>query len=142
MSNPGPATTVETYGQSLTTQQAKRSLFTVYGLNLSAVADTQVNILGFGTNFCITDVVVSNSAGTTANVAAGAIALYSAPNAGGTALLAATTLTGLTTNALVFNSTVSAPWAEVFNTPQAYLRVTTAVSGGLVDVHVYGYDLS
>ena len=142
MANPGPSTTVEVYDQTLTTRMAKRVLFQQKALSLSAVADTQVNILGFGTNFCITDVVVSNSSGTTINVAAGAIAVYTQPAAGGTALLAATTLTGLTTGLLAFNATVSAPWAEVFAQPQAYLRVTTAVAGGQVDVTVFGYDLS
>lgn len=142
MSNPGPSSTVETYGQGLTTQQAKRVLLTQYALNLSAVADTQVNILGFGTRFVITDVVVSNSSGTTTNVATGAIALYTAPNAGGTAILAATTLTGITGANITFNSTLAGPYTEVVTTPQAYLRVTTAVSGGQVDVRIFGYDLS
>ena len=142
MANPGPSTTVETYGQNLSTQQAKRVLFTQYALSLSAVADTQVNILGFGTRFVITDVLVSNSSGSTANVAGGAIALYTNQNAGGTALLGATTLTGVTAANISFNSTIAGPYTEVTATPQAYLRVTTAVAGGQVDVRIFGYDLS
>jgi hypothetical protein len=88
---------------------------------------------------------VTNVAITNANkdVSSGALAIWTAPAGTGTEIVTNAALTGNTSSAYVTNSTVvSATKNANLSAQTLYVKVGTAVSGGTVDIFVYGYDFS
>jgi hypothetical protein len=70
-----------------------------------------------------------------------AFAVYTAPAAGGTAVLSATTPTGATTAAKVVNSAATS--TDAITGLNLYVRNTTAQgAAATADVFIYGYDLT
>ena len=88
---------------------------------------------------------MQNVAITNANkdVSGGALAIWTAPAGTGTEIVTNATLTSNTSATYVTNSTVVAGTKNTNLSAQTlYVRVGTAVSGGTVDIFVYGYDFS
>lgn len=116
--------------------------YPVLAVNANAVGDTPVTInLPGVTRFRLGGIVVIN-VGTTASLTTAAAAVYTAPAAGGTALVAPTALAGLTTNALgTQGNNISLPGTNFTTTIWAnnqtfYFRITTA-QGAAATIEVY-----
>jgi hypothetical protein len=79
--------------------------------------------------------------GVSATIAAESLGIFTAPAGAGNVIRTAGVLTGQTAST-VFTNTAS-PAAAVAQTAQTlYVNATVAVAGGVVDIFVYGYDLS
>lgn len=137
MANPGPAVTNTPNNQNLNTQQALRLLSVMKGVNLNALGDTPLPILS-ATNYSVANVVMANASISLTTAAAG---LFTAPGAGGTAIVANAALSALNANNVVSQRTVA---STTNRTEQAlYLNVATAQgAAATADIYVYGYDLS
>ena len=141
MANPGPATTVAIHPSQLGTNQANRLLFVQKGLSVSAAQDFNLPVIN-STNYSVQQIVVANAnnAGASADVHTVNLGIYTAPNQGGTAVLTAAALTGVTGNTVV---DVIAPTTTALQSAQnLYVNISTAFVTATVDVYVYGYDLS
>ena len=138
MANPGPASTV-TANAVLDPNNALRLIAFVKGLSVGAAGDTQMNVITPG-NFVPVTVLTCNSAqGTTVNVAAATVGVYTGPAQTGSTVHAAAALTGQTTGAFAYVRAASVANAQISAT-NLYAYVGTAVAGGVVDLYVYGYD--
>lgn len=137
MSNPGPATTVTIHPQSITSNQAQRLLAYGKGVSLAATGDAAILPLINCATFVVTNVIITNAS---ADVHTGALGVFTAAAAGGTAIVSNAALTSNTAATYVTNATV-ATTATNFSVPSIYVNVGTAVAG-TVDIYVYGYDLS
>lgn len=134
MSNPNSQTSIPL--QNLSSNQAIRLLAKLKAMNLGAVGDTAVPIIN-ATTWSVKDVVFANGS---AALSTAGVAVLTGPGSTGTAILASTLLTTLTTAAT--NIQDVAPTTTNMQTAQTlYLRTITAVAGATVDVFVYGYDL-
>lgn len=143
MANPGPATTVTTNYQPVNNQQALVLIAVLKGLPVSAAGDIQVPIVGPVTNFVPTTVVTTNSSGTTVNIAAATVGIYTLPAAQGTAVLTTAALTGQTTNAFAYVRAATAAAAQVVaSQPFLYINIGTTVAGGVTDLYLFGYNVS
>lgn len=144
MSNPGPAVTTSSHPQNVTSGQTLRLLGSALGVNAAATGDTAIPVIN-STNFLAKELIVTNAnnAGATANASGTILAVRTAPNAGGTSLFGAITLTPCTTPTGVSYNDASATTAAYANLTNLYARVTTASGNtATVDVYVYGYDFS
>lgn len=137
MPNPGPATTVTPNSQNLSSQQAIRLLAIQKACNVNALGDIALPIIS-ATNYSVSNVVMS---GATISLTTAAAGLFTAPGAGGTAIVANAALSALTGPTIVSQRTV----ASTTNRTEQTLYLNTATAQGAaatVDVYVYGYDLS
>jgi len=87
-----------------------------------------------------TSVTVVSTAGATQTPATAYVGVFTNPAAAAYTVLAATVLTGLTANVLVY--TAAANTTTMTTDTQLFVNVGTTTAAGLVDVLVYGYDLS
>jgi len=138
MSNPGPASTQTIHPSNLATNQAIRLLGVLVGVNVNATGDNAIPVFNTN-NFSVTNFIVTNASTSLTTAVA---AVYPAPNAQGTAIVAASTaLSGNTGSTVVNQLTVASTLVQ--STQNIYFRVTTAQgAAATVDVYVYGYDFS
>ena len=138
MANPGPATTTTIHPQSITSNQAIRLLAVATGVNVNATGDQAVLPIINSTNYSVSNVVFTNASTSLTTAAAG---LFTAPSAGGTALVANAALTALTGSTVVSQRTVAS--TAIQSAQNLYLNVGTAQgAAATMDVYVYGYDFS
>lgn len=137
MSNPGPASTQTNHPSGLATNQAIRLLASYQGVNVNAAGDTVLPVQNTG-RFSVSNVVCTNASTSLTTATAG---LFTAPNAGGTAIVADAALSGLTSASVVSQRTVASTAAQTGG--NLYLNVGTAQgAAATMDVFVYGYDLT
>jgi len=141
MANPGPASTTTIHPSNLATNQAIRLLASASGVPLSLTGDASVTLpINNTTSYAVTNVAITNA---NKDVSGGALAIWTAPAGTGTEIVTNASLTSNTSSAYVTNSTVvSATKNANLSAQTLYVKVGTAVSGGTVDIFVYGYDFS
>lgn len=141
MANPGPASTTTIHPSNLATNQAIRLLATAKAVPISQTGDSSVTIpVNNTTSYCVQNVAITNAS---VDVSGGALAIWTAPAGQGTEIVTNAALTGNTSSAYVTNSTVvSATKNANLSAQTLYVKVGTAVTGGTVDIFVYGYDFS
>jgi hypothetical protein len=140
MANPGAASTSTIHPSQLSTNQAIRLL--AYGANISinATGDAAVLSINNSSSFAVTNVIITNA---NKDVSAGYLALWTGAAGTGTEIVTNAALTSNTSSAYVTRSTVVAGTLTTNLSAQTvYVKVGTAVSGGTVNVYVYGYDFS
>jgi hypothetical protein len=79
--------------------------------------------------------------GVSATIAAANLGLFTGPGATGNTIRTAGVLTGQTAST-VFTAAASPAAAVAQTAQQIYVNATVGVAGGVVDIFVYGYDLS
>ena len=135
--NPGPASSQGGHPQVLATNQAVRLLAVYQGVNANATGDTVLPILD-SSSYSVKFVVATNASTSLTTAAAG---VFTAPNAGGTAIVANAALSALTGPTVVSERTVASTAAQTGQ--NLYVNVGTAQgAAATVDVYVYGYDFS
>lgn len=135
--NPGAAQTTTNHPINLSSNQAIRLIGSAQSVNLNNVADTVAQILVAG-RVSVAYVLVTNAS---ISLSTAQIAVYTAPAAGGTAVLSPTALTGATTAAKVVNTAASS--TDAVTGQYLYIRNTTAqAAAATADVFIYGYDLT
>jgi hypothetical protein len=139
MAAPNTVTTI--HPSNLATNQAIRLLFVATGIPISATGDSTVTLPAQNvTTYCVQNVAITNA---NKDVSSGALAIWTAPAGGGTEIVTNATLTSNTGSTYVTNATVVAGTKTTALTAQTlYVKVGTAVTGGTVDIYVYGYDFS
>ena len=140
MANPGPASATTIHPQSLGSNQAYRLLGSSAGVPISASGDVaSFNVINSST-YNVTNVVITNA---NKNVSAGYLAIWTGPAGTGTEIVTNAALTSNTSSAFVTKSTVvSATGTANLSAQTFYVNVGTAVSGGTVDIYIYGTDFS
>jgi hypothetical protein len=141
MSNPGPASTQTIHPSNLATNQAIRLLAYASAVPISATGDAIVTLpINNTTSYCVQNVAITNA---NKDVSSGALAIWTGVNGTGTEIVTNATLTSNTGATYVTNATVVSATKNVNLSAQTlYVKVGTAVSGGTVDIFVYGYDFS
>ena len=141
MANPGAATTVTVHPQVLSSNQAIRLIAYATGVSVNATGDAAITLPVINTtSYNITNVIITNA---NKDVATAALAIWTGPGGTGTEIVTNAALTGNTSSAFVTKSTVVAATGTANLSAQTfYVRVGTAVSGGTVDVFVYGTDFT
>jgi hypothetical protein len=137
MANPGPATTVANHPQNLSTNQAIRLLASFQGVNVNATGDTVLPIINTD-RYSVSNVVFTNASVSLTTALAG---VFTAPSAGGTAIVANAALSAMTSASVVSQRTVASTAAQTGQ--NLYVNVGTAQgAAATMDVFVYGYDLT
>lgn len=137
MANPGPATTVANHPSNLSTNQAIRLLASFQGVNVNATGDTVLPINNTD-RYSVSNVVFTNASVSLTTALAG---VFTAPSAGGTAIVANAALSALTGSTVVSQRTVASTAAQTGQ--NLYVNVGTAQgAAATMDVFVYGYDLT
>ena len=137
MSNPGPASTQTIHPSNVATNQAIRLLASFQGVNVNATGDTVLPIQNT-TNYSVSNVIFTNASTSLTTAEAG---VFTAPSAGGTAIVADAALSALTASTVVSQRTVAATATQ--SGQNLYVNVGTAQgAAATMDVYVYGYDLS
>lgn len=137
MANPGPATTVANHPSNLATNQAIRLLASYQGVNVNATGDTVLPIQNTG-SYSVSNVIFTNASTSLTTALAG---VFTAPSAGGTAIVANAALSALTGSTVVSQRTVASTAAQTGQ--NLYVNVGTAQgAAATMDVFVYGYDLT
>lgn len=137
MANPGPATTVANHPSNLATNQAIRLLASFQSVNLNAAGDTVLPIINTD-RYGVSNVIFTNASVSLTTAAAG---LFTAPSAGGTAIVSNAALSAMTSASVVSQRTVASTAA--ISGQNLYVNVGTAQgAAATMDVFVYGYDLT
>jgi len=137
MANPGPATTVSNHPSNVSTNQALRLLAYYQGVNVNATGDTVLPIIN-STSYSVSNVIMTNASISLTTALAG---VFTAPSAGGTAIVANAALSALTGPTVVSQRTVASTAAQTGQ--NLYVNVGTAQgAAATMDVYVYGYDFS
>ncbi len=137
MSNPGPASTTTIHPSNVASNQAIRLLASYQGVNVNQTGDTVLPISNT-TNYSVSNVIFTNASTSLTTALAG---VFTAPGAGGTAIVANAALSALTGSTVVSQRTVAATAAQAGQ--NLYVNVGTAQGAdATMDVFVYGYDLS
>jgi hypothetical protein len=141
MANPGPSSTTTIHPSNLATNQAIRLLAYASGVPISQTGDASVTLpINNTTTYSVQNVAITNA---NKDVSSGALAIWTLPAGAGTEIVSNAALTGNTSSAFVTNSTVvSTTKTANISAQTLYVKVGTAVSGGTVDIFVYGYDFS
>ena len=141
MANPGPSSTTTIHPSNLATNQAIRLLAYASSVPISQTGDASVTLpINNTTTYAVTNGAITNA---NKDVSSGALAIWTAPAGTGTEIVSNAALTGNTSSAFVTNSTVvSTTKTANISAQTLYVKVGTAVSGGTVDIFVYGYDFS
>ena len=133
-----PNTTASSALANLSSNQAIRLLGVGKSVNLNATGDTPIPIIG-SSNFSVAHVVLTNASVSLTTALAG---LFTAPAAGGVAIVANAALSAATSAAVVSQRTVASTNAVTANRT-LYFNVGTAQGAAATgDVYVYGYDFS
>ena len=136
-SNPGPAITQGGHPQVLGSNQALRLLAVATGVNANATGDTVLPIID-SSSYSVKFVVATNASVSLSSAAAG---LFTAPLAGGTAIVSNAALSALTSSTVVSERTVASTAAQTGQ--NLYVNVGTAQgAAATLDVYVYGYDFT
>ena len=138
MANPGPAS-VQTANYVSPAPNAYRLVAYGKSVPVSVAGDVPLQIITAG-NFVPAIVVTCNSSGTTANIAAATVGVYTLPAQGGTTVHATAALTGQTTATFAYVRAASVANAMI-SAPQLYANIGTTVANGITDIYVYGYDV-
>ena len=137
MANPGPATTVANHPSNLATNQAIRLLASYQGVNVNAGGDTVLPINNTS-SYSVSNVVFTNASVSLTTALAG---VFTAPSAGGTAIVANAALSAMTSASVVSQRTVATTAAQT--SQNLYVNVGTPQgAAATMDVFVYGYDLT
>ena len=137
MANPGPAVTITSHPQQVGTNQSLRLLASYQSVNCNVVADTVLPLIN-ASSYSISNVIFTNASTSLTTAAAG---LFTAPSAGGTAIVANAALSALTAASVVSQRTVASTAAQTGQ--NLYFNVATAQGAAATcDVFVYGYDLT
>jgi hypothetical protein len=137
MANPGPATTVANHPSNLSTNQALRLLASFQGVNVNAGGDTVLPIINTD-RYGVSNVIFTNASVSLTTALAG---VFTAPSAGGTAIVANAALSAMTSASVVSQRTVASTAA--FSGQNLYVNVGTVQgAAATMDVFVYGYDLT
>ena len=137
MANPGPATTVTNHPSNLSSNQAIRLLASFQGVNVNATGDTVLPVINTD-RYSVSNVVFTNASVSLTTALAG---VFTAPSAGGTAIVANAALSALTSASVVSQRTVASTAAQAGQ--NLYVNVGTAQgAAATMDVFVYGYDLT
>jgi hypothetical protein len=141
MANPGPSSTTTIHPSNLATNQAIRLLAYASSVPISQTGDASVTLpINNTTTYSVQNVAITNA---NKDVSSGALAIWTLPAGAGTEIVSNAALTGNTSSAFVTNSTVvSTTKTANISAQTLYVKVGTAVSGGTVDIFVYGYDFS
>jgi hypothetical protein len=141
MANPGPSSTTTIHPSNLATNQAIRLLAYASGVPIGQTGDASVTLpINNTTSYSVQNVAITNA---NKDVSSGALAIWTLPAGTGTEIVSNAALTGNTSSAFVTNSTVvSTTKTANISAQTLYVKVGTAVSGGTVDIFVYGYDFS
>jgi hypothetical protein len=136
-SNPGPATATTAHPSALATNGAIRLLAYAQGVNLNATGDTVLPIIN-SASYSVYQVILTNASTSLTTAAAG---LFTAPSAGGTAVVANAALSAATGSTVVSGRTVAS--TNTLTGQNLYWNVGTAQGAAATgDVYVYGYDFS
>jgi hypothetical protein len=136
-SNPGPAITQGGHPQVLGSNQALRLLASAIGVNANATGDTVLPIID-SSSYSVKFVVATNASVSLSSAAAG---VFTAPSAGGTAIVSNAALSALTGPTVVSERTVASTAAQTGQ--NLYVNVGTAQgAAATLDVYVYGYDFT
>ena len=139
MAAPNSQTTI--HPQLINSNQGLRLLAFAQGINLNAgtgaAGDTSMPVINSST-YVVTHCVMTNASISLTNALAG---VWTAPAAGGTAVVANAALSGMTTAAYVFLRTIAT--ATAAQTAQTlYFNTGTAQGAAATcDCYVYGFDL-
>lgn len=137
MSNPGPAVTQSAHPQLVGTNQALRLLAVYQGVNANTTTDAVLPIIN-STAYSVKFVIFTNASISLTTAAAG---LFTAPSAGGTAIVANAALSALTGPTIVSERTVAT--TAVQTAQNLYVDLGTVQGAAATfDVYVYGYDLT
>jgi hypothetical protein len=137
MANPGPATTVTNHPSNLATNQAIRLLASFQGVNVNAGGDTVLPVINTD-RYSVSNVVFTNASVSLTTALAG---VFTAPSAGGTAIVANAALSAMTSASVVSQRTVASTAAQ--SGQNLYVNVGTVQgAAATMDVFVYGYDLT
>jgi hypothetical protein len=137
MSNPGPASTTTIHPSNVASNQAIRLLASYQGVNVNQTGDTVLPISNTS-NYSVSNVIFTNASTSLTTALAG---VFTAPAAGGTAIVANAALSALTGSTVVSQRTVAATASQAGQ--NLYVNVGTAQgAAATMDVFVYGYDLS
>ena len=135
--NPGPAVTVSAHPSNVTTNQTLRLLAVYKGVNANVTGDTVLPINN-STSYSVSNVIFTNASTSLTTAAAG---VFTAPSAGGTAIVANAALSALSSASVVSQRTVASTAAQTGQ--NLYVNVGTAQGAAATfDVYVYGYDFS
>ena len=138
MANLGPSSTTTIHPSNLASNQAIRLLGVATGVSVNATGDQAVIAINNSTNYSVSNVVFTNASISLSTAAAG---LFTAPSAGGPAIVANAALSALTSSTVVSQRTVAATGIQ--SGQNLYLNVGTAQgAAATMDVYVYGYDFS
>ena len=136
--NPGPAITATIHPSNVATNQAIRLLAVATGINVNATGDQAVMNIINSTNYSVSNVIFTNASVSLSSAAAG---VFTAPSAGGTAIMSNAALSGLTSSSVVGQETVATTATQ--SSQKLYVNVGTAQgAAATVDVYIYGYDFS
>jgi len=136
MAAPNSVTTI--HPSNLATNQAIRLLAVATGVNVNATGDQAVLQINNSTNYSVSNVVFTNASVSLTTAAAG---LFTAPSAGGTAIVSNAALSALTGSTVVSQRTVASTATQ--SAQNLYLNVGTAQGAtATMDIYVYGYDFS
>jgi hypothetical protein len=136
MANPGPATTVSNHPSNLASNQAIRLLASYQSVNVNATGDTVLPINNTN-SYSVSNVIFTNASTSLTTALAG---VFTAPNAGGTGIVANAALSALTSSTVVSQRTVAS--TASLTTQNLYVNVGTAQgAAATMDVYVYGYAL-
>lgn len=140
--NPGPAVTVSAHPQQVSSNQSKRLIAVLKGVNVTNVAGYAIPVLNTN-NFTVTDMYATNLNSNGASVTPTGLALGVGLTQGGASLFAAITPANLATPAGLSVSSASASTLTYPN-QQLWVNVTAALAtlGATVDIYVYGLDFS
>ena len=135
--NPGPAITTSTPSQNLSSLQANRLLAIAKAVDLNKVGDTVLTLIATS-SFSVAQVVLTNAS---TSLTTAACSVYTAPSAGGTAIVSNAVMSGMTGSTIVDQRTVAS--TALVSGSALYFHVGTAQGAAATcDVRVYGYDLS
>lgn len=137
MANPGPASTTSNHPSGLATNQALRLLASFQSVNVNATGDTVLPIVNSG-RWSVSNVVFTNASIDLTTAEAG---VFTAPSAGGTAIVADAILSAMSSSSVVSQRTVASTAAQTGD--NLYVNVSVAQgAAATMDVFVYGYDLT
>jgi hypothetical protein len=138
MANPGPASSSPIHPQVLGSNQAIRLLGVATGVNVNATGDQATIAIINTTNYSVSNVVFTNASVSLSSSAAG---LFTAPSAGGTAIVSNAALSALSASTVVSQRTVAS--TAIQSAQNLYINVGTAQGAtATMDVYIYGYDFS
>ena len=139
MANPGPASSIQTHPQVLSSNQALRLLGSAQSINCNATGDTAIPILN--TSSYIILYVIATNASISLTTAAGG--LFTGTAAGGTPLVTSAALSVLTSSTVASQRTVLAAGAAQNTSQTIYWNIATAQgAAATMDLLVYGIDLT